>query len=76
VTSIYDDQQRLRENIKSLKGTAEERSLTQRYVRQLDDQETRLETLRREIADFQSKQQQAQADLDKMIEQISFDVAL
>ena len=30
--SIFDDQQRLRENMKALKGSAEERALLQRYT--------------------------------------------
>jgi chromosome segregation ATPase len=71
--SIYDDQQRLRENLKSLKGSAEERALTQRYLQRLNDQETRLETVQKEIADFEKKQEEAQAELDAMIEKLSFD---
>jgi uncharacterized coiled-coil protein SlyX len=73
---IYDDQQRLRENLKALKGSAEERALTQRYTQQLADQETRLETLQRESADFQAKRDQAQSDLDSMIESLSLDATL
>jgi hypothetical protein len=74
--SIYDDQQRLRENLKSLKGSAEERTLTQRYLQRLNDQETRLETIQKEIADFEKKQEDAQAGLDAMIEKLAFDVTL
>jgi hypothetical protein len=73
---IYDDQQRLRENMKSLKGSAEEKALVQRYVQQLNTQETRLETLRQEIAQVEAKIDSAQADLDRMIEDLSFDVRL
>jgi hypothetical protein len=75
-TTIYDDQQRLRENLKALKGSAEERALTQRYTQQLADQETRLETLQRESADYQTKRDQAQADLDAMIENLTLDATL
>lgn len=32
VTSISDDQQRLRENMKALKGSAEEKAVIERYV--------------------------------------------
>ena len=42
---IFDDQQRLRENMKALKGSSEEKLLVQRYTQQLNDQETRLEKL-------------------------------
>jgi hypothetical protein len=73
---IYDDQQRLRENLKALKGSAEERALTQRYTQQLADQETRLEALQRESADLQSKRDQAQADLNTTIENLSLDATL
>ena len=76
VETIYDDQQRLRENLKSLKGSAEERTLTQRYLQRLNDQETRLETIQKEIADFEKQQQQAQAELDAMIEKLAFDDTL
>ena len=48
--TIGQDQQRLRENMKALRGSAEEKQLLQRYTRQLDEQETRLDTLRTEIA--------------------------
>jgi hypothetical protein len=73
---IYDDQQRLRENMKSLKGSPEEKALLQRYVQQLNTQETRLEELRKEIAELESKKESAQADLDRMIGELSFDVKL
>ena len=39
---IFDDQQRVRENIKALKGTPEEKPLLQRYTNQLNEQEDRL----------------------------------
>jgi chromosome segregation ATPase len=73
---IYDDQQRLRENLKALKGSAEERALTQRYTQQLADQETRLETIQRETADLQLKLDQAQSQLDSMVENLTLDTTL
>ena len=73
---IYDDQQRLRENLKALKGSAEERALTLRYAKQLADQETRLETIQHESADLHEKRDQAQSYLDSMIEGLSFDATL
>jgi chromosome segregation ATPase len=73
---IYDDQQRLRENMKALKGSPEEKALVQRYVQQLNTQESRLEDLRKEIAQLEAKISSAQADLDHMIEGLSFDVKL
>ena len=76
VKKIYNDQQRLRENLKALKGSPEERALTQRYTQQLADQETQLATLQKEMDAFQSKRDQAQATLDKMIEDLSLNVTL
>lgn len=73
---IFSDQARIRENLKALKGTAEERALTQRYTQELSDQETRLETLRRESADLQAKRDQAQAALDDMIQNLTLNTTL
>ena len=73
---IYDDQQRLRENLKALKGSAEERALTQRYTQQLADQETRLQSLQRESADLQTKRDKEQAELDRMIQTLSLDATI
>ena len=51
VTSISDDQQRVRENMKALKGSAEEKALVERYVRELNEQEDRVQSLRHEITE-------------------------
>ncbi len=64
---INTDQNRLRENMKALKGSAEEKALLQRYVKQLDDQENRLEALRKEIATLQEQIAKADADLAAFI---------
>ncbi len=76
ISRMFEDQQRLRENMKALKGSAEEKALTQRYTQQLADQETRLDTLRREMADLEAKRQQAQHELNDMVQQLSLDVKL
>ncbi|MGA2600125.1 MAG: carboxypeptidase regulatory-like domain-containing protein [Bryobacteraceae bacterium] len=73
---IYDDQQRLRENMKALKGTAEEKALTQRYTQQLNDQENRLDILKKESAKIEAQQQDAQAVLDRMIQELTLNVQL
>jgi hypothetical protein len=73
---IFDDQQRLRENLKALKGSPEEKALVERYTQQLDNEETRLATLDKEMAQIESKKDAAQAELDRMIQGLSFDVKL
>jgi hypothetical protein len=76
IQEIFDDQQRLRENMKSLKGTAEEKALTQRYTQQLNDQENHLETLRKEKAEIEAKRDAAQNELNHTIQSLSMDVRL
>jgi hypothetical protein len=73
---IFDDQQRLRENMKALKGSPEEKSLLQRYAQQLDAQETRLAAIRKETAALDTRRQAAQGQLDRMIREFALDVRL
>jgi len=68
---IARDQERVRENMRSLKGSSEERQLLQRYVKQLDAQETRIEALRREIQSLQADRAKEQAALDEFIQSIA-----
>ncbi len=76
VDSIGTDQARLRENMKALKGSAEEKALLQRYTRQLDSQEDRLATLRKEMADLKQKRDSAGAELDRMVMAMSWEEKL
>ncbi len=73
---IFADQQRLRENMKALKGSPEEKALLLRYTRQLDEQETRLDGLRKEQSELEQKRQKAQGELNKMIEELQLDSKL
>jgi len=73
---IFDDQQRLRENMKALKGSTDEKALVQRYTQQLNEQENRLETLKKESAQIEAKRDKEQGVLDRMIQELSFDVKL
>jgi hypothetical protein len=70
---IAADQGRIRENMKALKGSSEEKALLQRYVGQLDAQESRLATLRKESADLMVQETQANAELDRMIMEVNVD---
>ena len=71
--AINRDQSRIRENMKALKGSAEEKELLQRYTRQLNSQEDRLTALNKEIADLQGQQTQEQQKLEAMVQQITLD---
>jgi hypothetical protein len=75
ITDIVQDQERLRENMKSLKGTLEEKSLVQRYTSELNDQETQLAALRQQHATLQASRKQTQQELDSSIEQMTIDPA-
>jgi len=73
---IFDDQQRLRENMKSLKGSADEKLLLQPYTKQLNEDEDRLEALKKDAARLETESTAAQATLDRMILELSLDIKL
>ena len=58
IEAIFDDQQRLRENMKALKGSAEEKALLQRYTQQLNEQENRLDALHKEVQQLEQQKDQ------------------
>jgi hypothetical protein len=70
---ITADQARIRENMKALKGSSEEKTLLQRYVGQLDAQESRLAALRKESSDLTAEENKASAELDRIIQEVSAD---
>ena len=76
VGRIFEDQQRLRENMKALKGTQEEKTLTQQYTKELAAQEAQLAALRAQISDLETRQKQAHQELDTAVESLAFDVNL
>jgi hypothetical protein len=76
ISGISEDQQRLRENMKALKGSAEEKTLVARYVRELNEQEDRVQSLHREMADLQQKREAAQKTLTDMIEGLQMETTL
>ena len=53
--------------MKALKGSAEEKSLLQRYTGELNKQEDRLSALGTELEDLQPKRTDAAAELDRMV---------
>ncbi len=76
LASISDDQQRVRENMKALKGSAEEKALIERYVRELNQQEDRVQALRHEIAELQQKRDAAQSALNTTVENLQIEASL
>src|SRR6202167_2350254 len=76
ISGISEDQQRVRENMKALKGSAEEKALVARYVRELNEQEDHVQSLHREVADSQQKREAAQKTLNDMIEGLQMEATL
>jgi hypothetical protein len=76
IDRIVEDQARLRENMKALKGSSEERALLQRYTRQLDQQETQLESLRKTIQDTEAQRDKANEQLETMIADLQLEATL
>jgi hypothetical protein len=76
ISNISLDQQRLRENMKALKGSAEEKALVERYARELNQQEDHLQTLQHEMSGFTQKRDAAQKTLNERIEGLQFEVKL
>jgi hypothetical protein len=76
VSTINQDQGRLRENMKALKGSAEEKALLQRYTRELNDQEDKLQSVRGEMAKLEAERNQGRQQLDKLLQDLTFDEAI
>jgi hypothetical protein len=76
IDRIVEDQGRLRENMKALRGSAEEKALLQRYTRQLDDQETQLDALRKKIQAIEAQRDAANNVLEQMISELQIEATL
>ncbi len=74
--TITQDQQRVRENMKALRGSAEEKQLLQRYTRQLDEQETRLDVLKQEVTKTSQQLEKARGELGSLIGSVSFELTV
>ena len=76
MSNIAEDQQRVRENMKALKGSSEEKALVERYARELNDQEDRVQSLQQEISALQQRRRVAQKALTEMIEDLELEATL
>jgi hypothetical protein len=76
IDRIVADQARPRENMKALKGNAEEKALLQRYTRELDEQETQLDSLRKTIQSTEAERDKANVVLDDMIANLDLDASI
>lgn len=74
IGEIDRDQQRVRENMKALRGTAEEKALVQRYTRQLGEQEDRLIALRAELAKATTERNTRLRELSELAARVQFEI--
>jgi hypothetical protein len=75
-SDIYKDQERIRGNLQRLSQTPEEATLRQRYIRQLDAQENRLNAMRSDREKLEQSRSTAQKQLDELIQKLSLDKKL
>jgi len=71
--TIASDQDRLRRNLQSLGQSEEERNLRSRIVKQLNQQEDRLETINKSAKDLQSQLAAKQEELSKLVMSYAFE---
>ena len=76
LSSIAEDQQRVRENMKALKGSSEAKALLERSARELNDEEDRVQSLQQEISALQQRRDVAQKALTEMIEGLELEATL
>ena len=74
IAEIERDQQRVRENMKALRGTDEEKALTQRYTRQLGEQEDRLATLRADLVKATADRDARRRELSELAARLQFEI--
>ena len=72
MTGLNGDEDRVRRNIQSLNNVTGQQQQVQTYARQLDTMEQQLAALRDRQAELQKKRSALQADLDKLVEALSF----
>ena len=76
VSRITQEQSRLRENMKVLKGSSEEKALLQRYVASLNQQEDQLASLNKEINDLNAQSRKLNDELNAMAQSYTMDETL
>ncbi len=72
---IFEDQKRLRANLRGLRQTTEEKGLRNRYVKRLNHQETRLEELRKREKELNQEFKTKQGEMERMIVALEQDLS-
>jgi hypothetical protein len=74
ITSIAQDQERVRQNLQALKGSAEEKALVKRYTGELNAQEDRLMALRSDLTGATTERDTRRKELSQLVQQLSFTI--
>ena len=74
IAEIDRDQARVRENMKALRGSDEEKALTQRYTRQLNEQEDRLAALREDLKKATADRDLRRRELVELAGTLTFEI--
>ena len=72
LTSLTQDEDRIRQNIQSLNAVSGQQQQVQNYARQLDQHEQQLAALRDKQADLQKKKTALAGELDRLVQALSF----
>jgi hypothetical protein len=73
---IYEDQKRLREDLRSLGSTEQAKLLESRYLKKLEQQEDRLDVINVQLKELEQESQRKQKQLDEMIENLTQDMRI
>ena len=74
--SIFDEQQRIRENLKSLSNSGDEERLRNKYVATLETQENRLNKIEKEKIEIKNQMKKLREKMDKRLKENIFDELL
>ena len=72
--TLVEDQTRLRENMKALRGSKEEKALTLRYTRRLGEQEDRVAALREQIRTVAAARAALEEEIARMLNAWTFEL--
>ncbi len=73
IDNVEADSARLHSNLQGLRDSAEERALAQRYAREMNADEDRLQSLRKDLADLNQQRTAARQALDQAIGTLDLD---
>jgi hypothetical protein len=74
--ALHQEQKRIRENLASLGDRASEKELRERYVRNLNTQEDRLEAIEKEIREHGAARDRCRAKISALLEKLEYETTV